>query len=97
MEGIYSNGERKKLEVTAENLSGFSTEKAVEQLPVTISLEEKQASFMVKIIDYVVTDGVLTEVLEKQGEVYRVPAEAKVISPTAFPLVYLIKSFFRKV
>lgn len=84
VEGIYSNGERKKLEVTAENLSGFSTEKAVEQLPVTISLEEKQAYFMVKIIDYVVTDGVLTEVLEKQGEVYRVPAEAKVISPTAF-------------
>lgn len=84
VEGIYSNGERKKLEVTAENLSGFSTEKAVEQLPVTISLEEKQVSFMVKIIDYVVTDGVLTEVLEKQGEVYRVPAEAKVISPTAF-------------
>lgn len=84
VEGIYSNGERKKLEVTAENLSGFSTEKAVEQLPVTISVEEKQTSFMVKIIDYVVTDGVLTEVLEKQGEVYRVPAEAKVISPTAF-------------
>ena len=28
VEGIYSNGERKKLEVTAENLSGFSTEKA---------------------------------------------------------------------
>lgn len=84
VEGIYSNGERKKLEVTAENLSGFSTEKAVEQLPVTISVEEKQTSFMVKIIDYVITDGVLTEVLEKQGEVYRVPAEAKVISPTAF-------------
>lgn len=84
VEGIYSNGERKKLEVTAENLSGFSTEKAVEQLPVTISLKEKQASFMVKIIDYVIVDGVLTEVLEKQGETYRVPAEAKVISPTAF-------------
>lgn len=84
VEGIYSNGERKKLEVTSENLSGFSTEKAVEQLPVTISLQEKQTSFTVKIIDYVIIDGVLTEVLEKQGEVYRVPAEAKVISPTAF-------------
>lgn len=84
VEGIYSNGERKKLDITSESLSGFSTEKAIEQLPVIITVEEKQTSFMVKVIDYVINNGVLTEVLEKQGEVYRVPAEAKVISPTAF-------------
>lgn len=42
VEGIYSNGERKKLDITSESLSGFSTEKAIEQLPVIITVEEKQ-------------------------------------------------------
>ena len=84
VEGIYDNGKRERLSVSADNILGFSTENVSEELPVTIVIDGKQASFTIKVVDYVIKDGVLTEVLMKEGEEYRLPTDVKVIASSAF-------------
>lgn len=84
VEGIYDNGKRERLSVSADNILGFSTENVSEELPVTVVIDGKQASFTIKVVDYVIKDGVLTEVLLKEGEEYRLPTDVKVIASSAF-------------
>ncbi|MFR6074910.1 bacterial Ig-like domain-containing protein [Phocaeicola coprocola] len=70
VEGIYDNGKRERLSVSADNILGFSTENVSEELPVTVVIDGKQASFIIKVVDYVIKDGVLTEVFnERRGGV----------------------------
>lgn len=84
VEGIYEDGSRRQLAVSENHISGFSTDNVTEQLPITITIEGKQASFMIKVVDALVENGLLVEVFEKSGDVYQVPADVKVISRTAF-------------
>lgn len=84
VEGVYEDGSRKQLAVSEKHISGFSTDKVAEQHPVTITIDGKQVSFMIKVVDALIENGLLIEVLEKSGDVYQVSSDVKVISRTAF-------------
>lgn len=84
VEGVYSDGGRKVLPVSEMQVSGFSTETEAEQCPVTLSFEGKQVSFMISVINSVVEDGVLTQIVEKSGALYRVPEGVKSVGSNVF-------------
>ena len=84
VEGIYDNGERKVLDIGPDAVSGFSTALLVEELPVTVSYEGKEAVFTVKISDAIVEEGVLKGIVDTGKSVFTVPQGVKTIGASVF-------------
>lgn len=60
VEGVNSDNSRKILNITEANIRGFSSEKASDNLILTIAIDKLIATFIVKVLPIKVNSGVLT-------------------------------------
>lgn len=67
--GEYSDGKRRPVKITPEQVSGFSSSAPADEQEVTITIEGKQISFTIRIAPVRVKNGVLAEVLEGYDEI----------------------------
>lgn len=62
VEGTDKNNSTAKVDITKENISGFSSEKASADLVLTVTVEKLTATFSVSVLPLRVENGVLTKV-----------------------------------
>lgn len=81
--GTYSNGEKQAIQITTNNISGFSSEEPAETQEITVSVDSKKASFTIKVLPMRVTNGVLTEIIDGYPEL-QLPNGVKSIQSNVF-------------
>lgn len=79
VEGTYSDGKTYPLTVKPEHISGFSTEKENDHLPITIRIEGKEAIFYIQVVS-----DVLSQVTDDGNDTYTVAPHIREIGPHAF-------------
>lgn len=62
VEGINSDNSKQQLNITEANISGFSSEKSLDDLILTVTVNKLTTTFSVKILPIKVENGVLTRV-----------------------------------
>lgn len=73
VEGIYSDGAVRQLEIGPERVSGFSSEQAAEALPLTVEYDGHRVTFPVRVLPLRIEQGVLTEIQSVGGGELRLP------------------------
>lgn len=81
--GNYDDGQRRPVNVTLEQISGFSSSTPVEKQEVTVTIEGKQKTFTVQIAPIRIENGVLTEVVNGY-ETITLPNHVKSIAKKVF-------------
>lgn len=81
--GEYSNGNEKRIEITAENVSGFNSKVPVVNQELRIKIDKFTKSFKVEILPIRVTDGVLVEFVGESTELV-LPSNVKSIARDVF-------------
>ena len=81
--GNYDDGQRRPINVTSEQISGFSSSTPVEKQEVTVTIEGKQKTFTVQIAPIRIENGVLTEVVNGY-ETITLPNHVKSIAKKVF-------------
>lgn len=79
----YSDKSTEKLNITAKNISGFSSSKASDNLVLTITLDKLSTQFSIKVIGLNITDGVVTG-LEGNVKELTLPSYVRAIGNNAF-------------
>lgn len=82
--GRYRDGKERTLNVTAEQISGFSSDRPSREQTLTVAVGGKQASFTVKVLPIRVTSGVLTEAVESDYDEIVLPGNVRTIAEKAF-------------
>lgn len=83
VEGVYDDNSVSEIKIRKEDISGFSSETAIEKLPLTLTIQKQKASFEIQVLPLRVKEGVLLKI---EGEIKELtlPSSVKAIGDKVF-------------
>lgn len=95
--GHYTDGEEKALKITAEQITGFSSELPAREQTLTIEIDGKQTSFTIEVLPIRVESGVVTEAIGSDAyDEIVLPDNVRKIAENAFAASMFSKVTFNE-